>query len=127
MRVTDSVFWCRDSSSSLVTQGPRRRKRAGLDPSRNIFPRIFSTCGDDTDTELAGIDDDDESPSDVEAKLPTFSMVRTLHESVDVVRIASFPPPPVVESATKPTAVDWNAATPPIEDWPRGIPPKTPG
>ena len=37
MRVTDSVFWCRDSSSSLVTQGPRRRKRAGLDPSRHIF------------------------------------------------------------------------------------------
>ena len=42
MRVTDSIFWCRDSSSSLVTQGPRRRKRAGLDPSRNIFPRISS-------------------------------------------------------------------------------------
>ena len=42
MRVTDSVFWCRDSSSSLVTQGPRRRKRAGVDPSRHIFPRIFS-------------------------------------------------------------------------------------
>jgi len=43
MRVTDSFFWCRDLSSSLVTQGPRRRKRAGLDPSRHIFPRIFST------------------------------------------------------------------------------------
>ena len=42
MRVTDSIFWCRDSSSSLVTQGPRRRKRAGLDPSRHIFPRISS-------------------------------------------------------------------------------------
>jgi len=43
MRVTDSIFWCRDSSSSLVTQGPRRRKRAGVDPSRHIFPRIFSS------------------------------------------------------------------------------------
>ena len=30
-------FWVRDSSSSLVTQGPRRRKRADLDPSRHIF------------------------------------------------------------------------------------------
>ena len=39
------LFWCRDSSSSLVTQGPRRRKRAGVDPSRHIFPRIFSTIG----------------------------------------------------------------------------------
>ena len=41
----DSVFWCRDSSSSLVTQGPRRRKRAGLDPIRHIFPRISSIEG----------------------------------------------------------------------------------
>ena len=79
-----------------------------------------TACGDDTDTELAGIDDDDESPSDGETKLPTFSMVRTLHESVDVVRIASFPPPPVVESA-EPTAVDWDTATPPMEDWPSGL------
>ena len=47
-------------------------------------------------------------------------MVRTLHESVDVVRIASFPPPPVVESA-EPTAVDWDTATPPTEDWPSGL------
>ena len=43
MRVTDSIFRCRDSSSSLVTQGPRRHKRAGVDPSRHIFPRISSS------------------------------------------------------------------------------------
>ena len=43
MRVTDSFFWCTDSSFYLVTQRPRRHKRAGVDPSRHIFPRIFST------------------------------------------------------------------------------------
>ena len=52
-----------------------------------------TACDYDTDTELAGIGDDDESPTDGETTLPTFSMVQTLHESVDVVRIALFPPP----------------------------------
>ena len=37
MRVTDSFFWYMDSSSSLVTEGPRRRKKAGLIPSSRIF------------------------------------------------------------------------------------------
>ena len=77
-------------------------------------------CGYDTDTELAEIDDDDDSPTDGGTMLPTFSMAQTLHESADVVRVASFPPPPVVE-ASEPTAVDWDAATPPIAYWPSGI------
>ena len=99
---------------------PLRAKQTAPVGSTSDSESEATACGDDTDTELAGIDDDDESPSDGETKLPTFSMVRTLHESVDVVRIASFPPPPVVESA-EPTAVDWDAATPPIEDWPSGL------
>ena len=45
MRVKDSIFWCTDSSSSLVTEGPRRRKKAGLIPSSRIFPRISSSEG----------------------------------------------------------------------------------
>ena len=84
---------------------PLRAKQTAPDGSTSDSESEATACGYDTDTELAGIDDDDESPSDGETKLPTFSMVRTLHESVDVVRIALFPPPPVVESA-EPTAVE---------------------
>ena len=43
MRVTDSIFWYMDSSSSLVNQGPRRRKKAGLTPGGRIFRRISSS------------------------------------------------------------------------------------
>ena len=43
MRVKDTIFWYTDASSSLVTEGPRRRKKAGLIPSSRIFRRIFST------------------------------------------------------------------------------------
>ena len=113
----------RDVQSDTVCSDaapPLRAKQTAPVGSTSDSESEATACGDDTDTELAGIDDDDESPSDGETKLPTFSMVRTLHESVDVVRIALFPPPPVVESA-EPTAVDWNAATPPIADWPSGL------
>ena len=73
-------------------------------------PMSDSESNYDTDTELVGIDDDD-SPSTVDTtKLPTFSIVRTLHESADIVRVASFPPPPAVDPG-EPTAVDWNSAT----------------
>lgn len=71
-----------------------------------------STCDYETDSEVAGIDD--------KAKLPTFSMVRTLHESDDVVRAAAFPPPPVVERA-EPTNVDWDSAMPPADAWPSSL------
>ena len=77
-------------------------------------------CGYETDTELAGLDADNDQPTDSETKLPTFSMVRTLHESTDVVRIAPFPPPPIVEPG-EPKEVDWDAATPPTADWPSGL------
>ena len=99
---------------------PLRAKQTAPDVSASDSESEAAVCGYDTDTELAGIDDDDDSPTDGETKLPTFSMVRTLHESADVVRVASFPPPPVVEPG-EPTAVDWDAATPPIADWPSGI------
>ena len=76
---------------------PLRAKQTAPDVSISDSESETTACDYDTDTELAGIDDDDDSPTDGETKLPTFSMVRTLHESVDVVRVASFPPPPAVE------------------------------
>ena len=54
MRVKDSIFWCTDSSSSLVTEGPRRRKKAGLIPSSRIFPRISSRKGPGAVSATAG-------------------------------------------------------------------------
>ena len=97
-----------------------RAKQTAPDVSASDSESEATACDYDTDTELAGIDDDDGSPTDGETKLPNFSMVRTLHESADVVRVASFPPPPVVKPG-EPTAVDWDAATPPIADWPSGL------
>ena len=84
---------------------PLRAKQTAPDVSMSDSESETAVCGYATDTELAGIDDEDDSPQDSEAKLPTFSMVWTLHESVEVVRVASFPPPPAVEPG-EPTVVD---------------------
>ena len=87
----------RDAQSDTVCSDaapPLRAKQTAPDVSVSDSESEATVCGYDTDTELAGIDDDDDSPTDGETKLPTFSMVRTLHESVDVVRIALFPHPP---------------------------------
>jgi len=83
---TDTV--CSDAAP------PLRAKQTAPVVSVSDSESEATDCGYDTDTELAGIDDDDESTTDGEPALPTFSMVRTLHESVDVVRVAVFPPPP---------------------------------
>ena len=87
----------RDVQSDTVCSDaapPLRAKQTAPVGSASDSESEATACGDDTDTELAGIDDDDDSPTDGETKLPTFSMVRTLHESADVVRVASFPQPP---------------------------------
>ena len=95
---------------------PLRAKQTAPEVSVSDSESEATVCGYDTDTELAGLDDDDDPPTDSETKLPAFSMVRTLHESADVVRVAPFPPPPTVDPG-EPTEVDWDAATPPIADW----------
>lgn len=69
----------------------------------------------DTETDSAL----DESISE-EARITTFSSMKVIAECDDVVRVARFPEPPVVEREA-PTEVDWAAATPPPEQWPSDL------
>ena len=75
----------------------------------------LSDAGYDTETELDGTFDDatysDES-------IPTFSSSKMIPECDDVVRVAAFPTPPVVEREDA-TKVDWTTATPPPDRWPK--------
>ena len=75
----------------------------------------LSDAGDETETEL---DDafDDANYSD--ESIPTFSSSKMIAECDDVVRVAAFPTPPVVEREDA-TEVDWAAATPPPHLWPK--------
>ena len=75
----------------------------------------LSDAGDETETEL---DDafDDANYSD--ESIPTFSSSKMIAECDDVVRVAAFPTPPVVEKEDA-TEVDWAAATPPPHLWPK--------
>ena len=75
----------------------------------------LSDAGYETETEL---DDafDDANYSD--ESIPTFSSSKMIAECDDVVRVAAFPTPPVVEEEEA-TAVDWAAATPPQHLWPK--------
>ena len=73
--------------------------------------------GYETDTNVDALDDDDDD-DDGDESLATFSSAKTIHESDDVVRIAAFPSPPLVERAD-PTEVDWEAAMP--VQWPEDL------
>ena len=64
-----------------------------------------------------GVDDDDD---DGGKAMTTFSSSKTIHESADVVRIAPFPAPPVIE-ADKASPVDWASALPPRDQWPADL------
>ena len=66
---------------------------------------------DTVDDALVGDDGDEHG----DESLATFSSAKTIHESADVVRVAAFPSPPVVERED-PTEVDWEAAMP--VQWP---------
>ena len=89
--------------------------------------RAERSSGDDSDsdgyeTDTAfnlddALDDDDD---DGDEALATFSSSKTIHESADVVRIAPFPAPPVIE-ADEASPVDWASALPPREHWPRDL------
>ena len=57
-------------------QGPRRRKRAGVDPSRNIFPRVSSNDGaraspcavsEDSDSESEGEEEEESEDTYLDA------------------------------------------------------------
>ena len=78
------------------------------------------TSGYETDTTLTvdgAVDDDD---GDGDEALATFSSSKTIHESADVVRIAPFPAPPVIEE-DEASPVDWAPALPPRDRWPADL------
>ena len=69
---------------------------------------------DETDTTFTVDDAVDDDDDDGDEALATFSSSKTIHESVDVVRIAPFPAPPVIEE-DEASPVDWAPALPPRE------------
>ena len=77
----------------------------------------LSDAGYETETELDGAFDD---ASYSDESIPTFSSSRMIAECGDVVRVATFPAPPVVEKEEA-TVVDWAAATPPPHLWPKDL------
>ena len=78
------------------------------------------TSGYETDTTFTVDDAVDDDDDDGDEALATFSSSKTIHESVDVVRIAPFPAPPVIEE-DEASPVDWAPALPPIERWPADL------
>ena len=67
--------------------------------------------GYETDTTFTIDDVIDDDDDDGDEALATFSSSKTIHESADVVRIAPFPAPPVIE-AEEASPVDWASALP---------------
>ena len=76
--------------------------------------------GYETDTTFAVDDAVDDDDDDGDEALATFSSSKTIHESSDVVRIAPFPAPPVIEE-DEASPVDWASALPPREYWPADL------
>jgi hypothetical protein len=56
---------------------------------------------------------------DVES-IPTFSSCKKISECKEVIRVAQFPAPPFIEEELA-TAVDWEAALPPPDRWPKDL------
>ena len=89
--------------------------------------RAANSSGDDSDADgyetdtsfnIDAVDDDDDDDGD--EALATFSSSKTIHESDDIVRIAPFPPPPIIETEEAST-VDWDSALPPRDQWPADL------
>ena len=76
--------------------------------------------GHETDTTFTIDDALDDDNDDGDEALATFSSSKTIHESAGVVRIASFPAPPVIE-ADEASPVDWASALPPRDQWPADL------
>ena len=76
--------------------------------------------GYETDTTFNTDDALDDDDDDGDEALATFSSSKTIHESADVVRIAAFPAPPVIEE-DEASPVDWAPALPPKDRWPADL------
>ena len=78
--------------------------------------------GYETDTTFTIDDalDDDDGDEHGDESMATFPSAKTIHESTDVVRVAAFPSPPLMERED-PAEVDWEAAQPPRDQWPADL------
>ena len=107
-----------EPSVSFETASSTTVEHHHTNPTPNSeYDSELSDAGYETETELDDAFDDaiynDES-------IPTFSSSKMIAECDDVVRVAAFPTPPVVEEEEA-TVVDWAAATPPPHLWPKDL------
>ena len=102
----------------LVSQSDRAREQA--DRAADASDSESDASGYETDTTFAVDDAVDDDDDDGDEALATFSSSKTIHESSDVVRIAPFPAPPVIEE-DEASPVDWASALPPREYWPADL------
>ena len=97
-----------------------RREREQVDRAANVSDSESDTSGYETDTTFNMDDALDDDDDDGDEALATFSSSKTIHESADVVRIAAFPAPPVIEE-DEASPVDWAPALPPKDRWPADL------
>ena len=105
----------------LLSQRKRRAEDVARDDrTTNASDSESDASGYETDTTFAVDDAVDDDDDDGDEALATFSSSKTIHESSDVVRIAPFPAPPVIEE-DEASPVDWASALPPREYWPADL------
>ena len=108
------------SRTAVRRVGARVPGARGKDASRALERRRIGRDGYETDTTLTVDDAVDDDDDDGDEALATFSSSKTIHESADVVRIAPFPAPPVIEE-DEASPVDWAPALPPRDRWPADL------
>ena len=97
-----------------------RKDPSPLHPSAHSGDDESDADGYETETTFNMDDALDDDDDDGDETLATFSSSKTIHESADVVRIAPFPAPPVIEE-DEASPVDWTSALPPRDRWPADL------
>ena len=97
-----------------------------------LSSKLRATHSSDEDSDASGyektgtwldhgaFDDDDDEATNGDESMATNSSAKIIHESAEIVRVAAFPSPPVVERED-PTEVGWEAALPPRDRWPADL------
>ena len=105
----------------LVSSSIRNARDISLDDqAAHASDGESDASGYETDTTFNMDDALDDDDDDGDEALATFSSSKTIHESADVVRVAAFPAPPVIEE-DEASPVDWAPALPPKDRWPADL------
>ena len=105
----------------LVSSSIRNARDLSLDDqAAHASGGESDASGYETDTTFNMDDALDDDDDDGDEALATFSSSKTIHESADVVRVAAFPAPPVIEE-DEASPVDWAPALPPKDRWPADL------